>query len=151
MSEEITKEKLIDLDLDVLTDEYKSIRFGGKEIKVYPPDTLTLIKYTKWIRKYDKIMQEAQGMAEETENKEGKEKYDAIVDSRLDEVIEAVGEIIGVVIPELKDKKLNMRQYLALFDIINQLAVPADMEEMQKQGIEVSTDEKKTHSDTPKK
>ena len=50
------------------------------------------------------------------------------------------------VVPELKQYKLNMQQLLALIDLLVDSAQPADTKELQKRGIALDNDQKKTVS-----
>jgi hypothetical protein len=109
-----------DLDLDLLSDEPKLVRLGGETIKVYPPTLKQLLGLQRFSTKLN--------------------------DARdLDAVAELESELVNL-IPAIEGKSLNLQQMIKLMEFVVEIAMPADVKELENRGITVSVDQKKTPS-----
>jgi hypothetical protein len=117
-----------DLDLDTLGQSKKRVKIGGNVIEFDPPSLQDLIELAKLGSKLQKIQNEGDNV--DVEN----------MSSVMDELSNGLTNIV----PELKEHKLNMEQLLALIDLFVQSAQPNDTKELEKRGIKLDGDQKKT-------
>ena len=61
-------------------------------------------------------------------------------------VIDKLNNGIRELLPELKDVKLNIEQIIAVIEMMVDYATPDDQKELEKRGISMTTDQKKTAS-----
>lgn len=122
-----TQQNNFDLDLDTLSADKKTVKLNGQVIEIAPPALEDLIDLAKMGGKLQKFQG---GKVENT-----------------DEMIQVMDELkSGLVnlVPELKEHKLNLNQLLALIDLLVDSAQPADAKELEKRGIKLDGDQKKT-------
>lgn len=103
------------LDLDALIPPSVTIKFGGNEIEVKPPQVGDVLKLGYLGQK----LQDA----------------GSLPDAEIDKL---VGDLTGQVnkcIPELAGKPLSTSQLLKLVQIISDMSVPPDAAELKKRGI----------------
>jgi len=117
-----------DLDLDTLSQNKKRVKISGQIIEFDPPSLQDLIELAKLGSKLQKIQNEGDNV--DVEN----------MSSVMDELSNGLTNIV----PELKEHKLNMEQLLALIDLFVQSAQPNDTKELEKRGIKLDGDQKKT-------
>ena len=122
-----TTQNNFDLDLDTLSAAKKTVKIGGKVIEINPPaleDLIDLAKLGSKLQKY-----------------QGGQVADA---EELGEVMDELKGGISKLVPELSEHKLNLDQLLALIDLLVDSAQPADAKELEKRGIKLDGDQKKT-------
>lgn len=125
---DITPDKNFDLDLDTLSADKKRVRIGGEAIEISPPALEDLIDLAKLGGKLQKV----QG----TGNTADPEEMIQLMDDLKSGLVNLV--------PELSKHKLNLQQLLALIDLLVESAQPADAKELEKRGIKLDGDQKKT-------
>lgn len=125
--------KNFDLDLDALAGKSEKIKLGGEIIEVKQPSLVQLVKLVS-------AGNRLQSMDESS-----------ITEKEAEEAINLMSEVLIMIVPELKGKHLTIRQMFALFDLIQRLAIPKDLEELEKRGVKLSSDQKKILSDSLKK
>lgn len=119
-----------DLDLDTLVKPSKKVRINGEIVEIQPPSLEELVGLAK-------LGGELQSMQVDKKNMD------------VDQVETAITKLrdgFASLVPELKDHKLNIDQLLALLDLVVQTAQPNDVKELEKRGISMSDDQKKTVS-----
>lgn len=127
MSDAPQQNNNFDLDLDTLSADKKTVRINGQVLEIAPPALEDLIDLAKMGGKLQKFQ------GGKVEN--------------VDEMVAVMDELkSGLVnlVPELKDHKLNLNQLLALIDLLVESAQPADAAELEKRGIKLDGDQKKT-------
>lgn len=125
---EITPDANFDLDLDTLSADKKRVKINGQGIEIAPPALEDLIDLAKLGGKLQKI----QGTGQATDPEEMIQLMDDLKSGLVN------------LVPELKDHKLNLEQLLALIDLLVSSAQPADAKELEKRGIKLDGDQKKT-------
>lgn len=105
------------IDLDAFSPEPVVIKLQDQEITIKPP---TLADVMDLGRLASKLKNTAEMPTDE-----------------VTALLQQVNEKIYSLVPELKDKELNVSQLFALISIINKMAVPKDVKELEKQGIKV--------------
>lgn len=128
MTQQPQNDPTFDLDLDTLGQSKKRVKIGGNVIEFDPPSLQDLIELAKLGSKLQKIQNEGDNV--DVEN----------MSSVMDELSNGLTNIV----PELKEHKLNMEQLLALIDLFVQSAQPNDTKELEKRGIKLDGDQKKT-------
>lgn len=128
MTQQPQNDATFDLDLDTLGQSKKRVKIGGNVIEFDPPSLQDLIELAKLGSKLQKIQNEGDNV--DVEN----------MSSVMDELSNGLTNIV----PELKEHKLNMEQLLALIDLFVQSAQPNDTKELEKRGIKLDGDQKKT-------
>lgn len=128
MTQQPQQDATFDLDLDTLGQSKKRVKIGGNVIEFDPPSLQDLIELAKLGSKLQKIQNEGDNV--DVEN----------MSSVMDELSNGLTNIV----PELKEHKLNMEQLLALIDLFVQSAQPNDTKELEKRGIKLDGDQKKT-------
>ena len=126
-----TPNKTYDLDLDTLSQDKKRVKIGGEVIEFDPPSLEDLIELAKLGGKLQKY--------------QGQQNVENI--DEMSEVMDGLKNGLSNIVPELKDKKLNLQQLLALIDLFVDSAQPNDVKELEKRGIKMDDDQKKTASD----
>lgn len=124
---DVTPNNNFDLDLDTLSADKKTVRINGQVLEIAPPALEDLIDLAKMGGKLQKFQ------GGQVEN--------------VDEMVAVMDELkAGLVnlVPELKEHKLNLNQLLALIDLLVESAQPADAKELEKRGIKLDGDQKKT-------
>lgn len=122
-----TTQNNFDLDLDTLSASKKTVKIGGKVIEINPPALEDLIDLAKLGGKLQKY--------------QGGQVADA---EELGAVMDELKGGITKLVPELSEHKLNLDQLLALIDLLVDSAQPADAKELEKRGIKLDGDQKKT-------
>lgn len=115
-----------DLDLDTLVKPSKKVKINGNIIELQPPSLEELVKLAK-------LGGELQGM--DTTNLNADEVSD---------VIDKLNNGIRELMPELNDIKLNIEQIIAVIEMMVDYATPDDQKELEKRGVSMTTDQKKT-------
>jgi hypothetical protein len=121
-------EQTFDLDLDTLVKPSKKVKLNGSIIELEPPSLEELVKLAK-------LGGELQGM--DTSNLNADE---------VSNVIDKLNEGIRDVMPALKDVKLNIEQIIAVIEMMVDYATPNDTKELEKHGVKLDGDQKKTPS-----
>lgn len=122
-------EQSFDLDLDTLVKPSKKVKLNGQIIELEAPSLEELVKLAK-------LGGELQGM--DTNNLNADE---------VSEVIDKLNGGIRELMPALKDVKLNIEQIIAVIEMMVDYATPNDTKELDKRGITMTSDQKKTASD----
>lgn len=117
-----------DLDLDTLGQSKKRVKIGGNIIEFDPPSLEDLIELAKLGSKLQKIQNQG----------------DNIDIDNMSEVMDSLKKGLTDIVPALSEYKLNMEQLLALIDLFVESAQPADTKELEKRGIKLDGDQKKT-------
>lgn len=120
-----------DLDLDVLANETKKVKYNGELVEFVPPEVgelFAMMKLSSGVKAID--------MNDAAQVEEG---YNKLRDG------------ITKVIPALKEARLNIKQLFALLDLIIKSCVPKDISDLEKHGITLTDDQKKTLSDLSEK
>lgn len=123
----------VDLDLDILAKPSKTVKLNGKTIEVRPLEVGELFSLHK-------LGKEFQGV--DTKNVDEESAVGAF---------NALQEGLTKFIPDLKGEKLSIDQMFALLDLVISMAMPSDVEELEKRGITLSADQKKILSAYSKK
>lgn len=121
-------EQTFDLDLDTLVKPSKKVKLNGQIIELEAPSLEELVKLAK-------LGGELQGM--DTSNLNADE---------VSAVIDKLNAGIREVMPALADVKLNIEQIIAVIEMMVDYATPNDTKELQKRGIQLDGDQKKTPS-----
>lgn len=119
-------EQNFDLDLDTLVKPSKKVKLNGNIIELEPPSLEELVKLAK-------LGGELQGM--ETTNLNADE---------VSNVIDKLNGGIRELMPALADVKLNIEQIIAVIEMMVDYATPNDTKELEKRGISMTSDQKKT-------
>ena len=123
-----------DLDLDTLSQAKKRVKINGQIIEFDPPALEDLIEVAKLGGQLQKIKsQQATG--------------DDVDAEQMSAVMDKLKSGLAGIVPELKEHKLNMLQLIALIELFVDSAQPADTKELEKRGIKLDSDQKKTVSD----
>jgi len=131
MTQPQTIDPTFDLDLDTLSQQKKRVRIHGNIIEFSPPSLEDLIELAKLGGQVQKYQQGG---------------LDANNVDDMSMLMDKLKDGLANVVPELKEYKLNMQQLLALIDLLVDSAQPADTKELQKRGIALDNDQKKTVS-----
>lgn len=115
-----------DLDLDTLVKPSKKVKLNGAIIELEPPSLEELVKLAK-------LGGELQDM--DTENMQA---------DKISEVIDKLNAGIRDVMPALNDVKLNIEQIIAVIEMMVDYATPNDTKELEKRGVKLDGDQKKT-------
>ncbi len=119
-----------DLDLDTLSQSKKRVKINGEVIEFDPPALEDLIEVAKLGGQLQKVKaQQADG------------EVDA---EQMSDIMDKLKNGLTGIVPELKDHKLNMLQLIALIELFVDSAQPADTKELEKRGIKLDGDQKKT-------
>ena len=129
MSDAITPANTFDLDLDTLSQDKMRVKIQGGVVEFNPPSLEDLIELAKLGGK----MQKFKGGAIDTNN----------IDE-MSEVMDALKNGISNIVPELTNYKLNLDQLLAILDLLVDKAQSTDTKELEKRGIKLDDDQKKT-------
>lgn len=128
MSNTPQTDSTFDLDLDTLGQSKKRVKIGGQVIEFEPPSLQDLIELAKLGSKLQKIQNQG----------------DNVDIDNMSSVMDELSNGLTNIVPELKDHKLNMEQLLALIDLFVESAQPNDAKELEKRGIKLDGDQKKT-------
>lgn len=128
MSNAPQTDSTFDLDLDTLGQSKKRVKIGGQVIEFEPPSLQDLIELAKLGSKLQKIQNQG----------------DNVDIDNMSSVMDELSSGLTNIVPELKEHKLNMEQLLALIDLFVQSAQPNDTKELEKRGIKLDGDQKKT-------
>lgn len=128
MSDIPQNDTTFDLDLDTLSQAKKRVKISGQIIEFEPPSLEQLIDLAKLGSKLQKF----QNMGENVDVE------------NMSDVMDSLRDGLTNIVPELKEHKLNMQQLLALIDLFVESAQPADAKELEKRGIKLDGDQKKT-------
>ncbi len=131
MSDIPQTDNTFDLDLDTLSQSKKRVKINGQIIEFDPPALEDLIEVAKLGGQLQKI--KAQQATD-----------DNIDAEQMSEVMDKLKNGLTGIVPELKDHKLNMLQLIALIELFVDSAQPADTKELEKRGIKLDSDQKKT-------
>lgn len=130
MSENTTNDNTFDLDLDTLAQSKKRVKIAGNVIEFDPPSLEDLIELAK-----------LGGQLQKYQNADVKEV------EQMSDVMDKLKNGLSNIVPALKEYKLNINQLLALIDLFVESAQPNDTKELEKRGIKLDGDQKKTVSD----
>jgi hypothetical protein len=128
MTQQPQQDATFDLDLDTLGQSKKRVKIGGSVIEFNPPSLQDLIELAKLGSKLQKIQNQG----------------DNVDIDNMSSVMDELSNGLTNIVPELKEHKLNMEQLLALIDLFVQSAQPNDTKELEKRGIKLDGDQKKT-------
>lgn len=119
-----------DLDLDTLSQSKKRVKIGGEVIEFDPPSLEDLIDVAKLGGQLQKLQeQQAAGT----------------VDAEfMGDVMDKLKNGLTGIVPELKDKKLNIQQLMALITLFTESAQPNDTKALEQNGVKLDSDQKKT-------
>lgn len=130
MNDEQHNSNTYDLDLDTLSQDKKRVKISGKVIEFQPPALEDLIDLAKLGGKIQKFQGDT-----DVENVE-----------EMSDVMDKLKVGLVNIVPELKEFKLNLPQLMALIDLLVDSAQPNDQKELEKRGIALDGDQKKTAS-----
>lgn len=128
------------VDLDALSGKSIIVKLRGEEVELEEPaleDLFDLIRLAKVAQDAD-LPTEAEGIEDLAAIENGFKIYEDFR-SGVDKVF-----------PVLVGKKINIRQLLKIVEIMQELAVPPELEELEKHNIKLTSDQKKTISATLK-
>ena len=128
MTQNPQTDETFDLDLDTLSQNKKRVKIAGNIIEFDPPSLEDLIELAKLGSKLQKIQSAG----------------DNVDIDNMSEVMDSLKNGLTNIVPELKEYKLNMEQLLALIDLFVESAQPKDAKELEKRGIKLDGDQKKT-------
>lgn len=123
----------VDLDLDVLAKQSKHVKLNGKTIEVRPLEVGELFSLHKLGKDFQNV------------------NTDDMDEEKAVQAVEALQGGFERFIPDLKGQKLSLDQMFALLDLVIEMAMPSDVEELEKRGITLSADQKKILSQYSKK
>lgn len=130
MSETPQIDGTFDLDLDTLSQSKKRVKIGGQVIEFDPPALEDLIEVAKLGGELQKLQSQ---------------QTDGTLDAdTMGTVMDKLKNGLANIVPELKDHKLNINQLMALINLFVDSAQPADAKELEKRGVSMTTDQKKT-------
>jgi DNA polymerase I-like protein with 3'-5' exonuclease and polymerase domains len=121
----------IDLDLDALTTPPKRVKINGEIIEIFAPDVQSLFEL----------------MAVGNKLKSSKD----VKEEDAQQVFSDFRAQIDKLIPALKGKSVSIDQLFRLIDLVSKMAIPNDLEEMEKRGITINSEQKKILSDSLEK
>jgi len=124
-----------DLDLDTLAKPSKTIKIEGKAVEIKAPSLEDLISLSK-------LGGELQHL------KSGSTDAKDMDIEQVEEAITKLRKGFADLVPELAQFKMNIEQLLALLDFVIKMAQPNDVAELEKRGISMDNDQKKTASDS---
>lgn len=120
-------ESTVDLDLEALVGIKKNVRMpDGNVVAISAPDLESLFKLSK-------LSENVKGNVNDLTEDEALTIYSNLKSSFVE------------LVPEIEPYKnhLNYGQIFALLDLVVKMAMPSDLEELEKQGITLSDDQKK--------
>lgn len=107
------------IDLDALIPQEVTIRFGGEELKIPPPNLEDVMRIGSLSQQMSKI---------DPEN--------------LDSATTTVTQLTNLIkkcVPALENKSLNSVQLMKLVNILTEMSVPKDAKELKERGITADT------------
>lgn len=110
------------LDLDLLEDKARKVKLGGEVLTVTAPSLQELSKLLKVAEKMKNIQEDS---------------------GNIETLISDMTEILSSCIEGLKDKKVSIKQLLALIQITVELSMPDDTAELEKVGVTIDNIQKK--------
>lgn len=118
------RDRQVDLDLDALEPESRTIKVSGQILEVRPPKMVTLTKLLKLARKFDEVDE-----------------------SNEDEVVAAVEEIrtaLEPMIPGIKNPGIDfsLTQLMGLFRFIQDMAKPPETKVLEENDLTPTMDKK---------
>jgi hypothetical protein len=119
-----------DLDLDTLSQSKKRVKINGEVIEFDPPALEDLIEVAKLGGQLQKL--------------QGQQAAGEIDAEFMGEVMDKLKTGLSGIVPELKDHKLNIEQLMALINLFVESAQPNDAKELEKRGVSMTDDQKKT-------
>lgn len=119
-----------DLDLDTLSQSKKRVKINGEVIEFDPPALEDLIEVAKLGGQLQKL--------------QGQQAAGEIDAEFMGDVMDKLKNGLSGIVPELKDHKLNIEQLMALINLFVESAQPADAKELEKRGVSMTDDQKKT-------
>jgi hypothetical protein len=122
-----------DLDLDTLSQSKKRVKINGEVIEFDPPALEDLIEVAKLGGQLQKL--------------QGQQAAGEIDAEFMGEVMDKLKTGLSGIVPELKEHKLNIEQLMALINLFVESAQPNDAKELEKRGVSMTDDQKKTASD----
>jgi hypothetical protein len=114
---------MIDLDLDALVEQKYSIKLGGEVLNVVPPTLEQLINILGYAKKLEGVGGDVEPQA-------------------VSEAFDGLKGFVAECIPELGDKKINLRQLIALVQYIVKISSPDDVKALEDNGIKLNTQKK---------
>lgn len=128
-----TPDNTYDLDLDTLSQTKKRVKIAGQVIEFDPPALEDLIEVAK--------------LGGELQKLQGQQAAGTVDAEFMGDVMDKLKNGLTGIVPELKDHKLNIQQLIALINLFVESAQPADAKELEKRGVSMTDDQKKTASD----
>lgn len=119
-----------DLDLDTLSQSKKRVKIGGNVIEFDPPALEDLIEVAKLGGQLQKL--------------QGQQAAGEVDAEFMGDVMDKLKNGLSNIVPELKDHKLNIEQLMALINLFVESAQPNDAKELEKRGVSMTDDQKKT-------
>lgn len=107
------------VDLDALSPQSAIIRYDNQDIEIPPPKTGDIIRLGTLAGKLG--------------------ESDKMSDDELNRAVEDLTQQIYKIIPDLKDKLLNLAQIQKLVSIISDMATPPESLELKERGITVDS------------
>lgn len=151
------KQEQFDLDLDTISSQSKTIRFNGEAVEIFPPDLEELFGLQGLALKFKEM--DTDNMSDEEASEVFAELKGAF--TRLIPPLKKAMEEPKIItflrrlFPNWKrlqkSKSLSLAQMFALLDLIVNMAVPADVKELEKHGITLNSNQKKILSNRLKK
>lgn len=108
---------MIDLDLDILAPEDKTVKLNGKLITIQQPTTANFFKIVGIGQKMANI--DTDGMSAED----------------VEKLVEEAKQIVSIVAPDIANQNLNFSQLIALINLISEMTMPKHLKELQDRGI----------------
>lgn len=122
----------LSIDLDALAPEVAVVTLGGEDIVVYPPTLEDVMQISRMFKKYSDL---ASG------------DIQSVSDEQVEEALSDLKVAFTSFVPELKDKKLNIRQFFALKDLVESMLSPDSFQDLIKNdAMPVGDVEKKEES-----
>lgn len=125
-----TPDNTYDLDLDTLSQTKKRVKIAGQVIEFDPPALEDLIEVAK--------------LGGELQKLQGQQAAGTVDAEFMGDVMDKLKKGLTGIVPELKDHKLNIQQLIALINLFVESAQPADAKELEKRGVSMTDDQKKT-------
>lgn len=125
-----TPDNSYDLDLDTLSQTKKRVKIAGQVIEFDPPALEDLIEVAK--------------LGGELQKLQGQQAAGTVDAEFMGDVMDKLKNGLTGIVPELKDHKLNIQQLIALINLFVESAQPADAKELEKRGVSMTDDQKKT-------
>ena len=121
------KSEQYELDLDTFVVNSKSVKLNGKIFNIEIPDMQTLFELSSVGAKLQSVSGTDKNATKKTER-----------------ILNKLKNVIFRLCPNLKNEKMTFAQMMGLLSFITKMAIPKDMEQMEKRGIKLDDNQKKT-------